>query len=511
MFNSDLDLPEPELTVIRQGDFQPFDIGAEFALIGWAIRHPIAIPVMQKHVKAEDFHHEAHRAIAERIFAKYEADKPVTPLTLAMVLKTDTAVMQWADGQNRIEEVLHDCALAAPTTISDADLDRQVSSVARSVADLKVRRWAIEGVCDTIARLRMGDEVGTCLAPLVSVADEENQRADEVQGSEFGYYAADDLIREIGEDDARGGRPGASTGIAGLQEVIGGIYPSNLVFIGGRPAMGKSIVGTTLAKNAADLMCTTAHFAVDYFSLEMTKAELVGRILCDLDYEIAMREGWNPIQYSRVQMRRLSEHERERLVHARNLMAERYPDIEIHDRDELTMSSIASLARAKNARLKKPQLIIIDHMHLIEPSNRYAGRKVDEISEITKGAKRLAKRLDAGVVLLAQLSRDLEKREEKAPQLSDFRDSGSIEQDGDVLIGIHRPHYFLQRHKPKEPDKVPAWEAELERTVNLLELGVLKNRHGRTETVPCFIDIASAVIRDEMPTRDRLPQEELAF
>jgi replicative DNA helicase len=259
--------------------------------------------------------------------------------------------------------------------------------------------------------------------------------------------------------------------------------------------MGKSIVGTTFAKAGA-----ASGFDVDYFSLEMTKAELVGRMLCDIDYDRAFREGWAPIQYSRVQMRRISADERVRLVEARNVMAELYPDIEIHDRDELTMSAIASLARAKAARAKKPQLIMIDHMHLIEPSNVYRGRKVDEISEITKGAKRLAKRLGVPVVLLAQLSRDLEKREEKAPQLSDFRDSGSIEQDGDVLIGIHRPHYFLSRHKEKDPQKEIAREAELERTLNLIEFGILKNRHGKTETVPAYIDIACAAIRDEKPT-----------
>ncbi len=116
---------------------------------------------------------------------------------------------------------------------------------------------------------------------------------------------------------------------------------------------------------------------------------------------------------------------------------------------------------------------------------------------------RLAKRLDCPVVLLAQLSRTLEGREDKAPQLSDFRDSGSIEQDGDVLIGIHRPHYFLSRVKPKSDEERTKLDAELERTVNLIEFGILKNRHGRTDTVPAFIDIARSAIRDEKPAADR--------
>jgi replicative DNA helicase len=131
--------------------------------------------------------------------------------------------------------------------------------------------------------------------------------------------------------------------------MMGGLYQSNLIFVGGRPAMGKSIVGTTFAKAGA-----ASGFDVDYFSLEMTKAELVGRMLCDIDYDSDFEQGWAPIQYSRVQMRRISADERERLVEARNKLAELYPDIEIHDRDELTMSQIAGLARAKAARAKSP-------------------------------------------------------------------------------------------------------------------------------------------------------------
>lgn len=496
---------QQQLVVIREGDFVPWDHQAELALVGWAIRHKLAIPLMQKLVKVEDFNHEALRAIIERAFAKYEADKPITPLTLAMSLKADTAVMDFADGQDKIEGWLYDISRGAPTSTSDKDLEHQVGDVARTVADLAVRRYAVEGVVDTIERLRAGEAVIDALAPLMSIGDSENQRSDTAAGSELGFYAADDLIRSLEHDELEG-RLTCSTGIAGLDEVIGGLYQSNLVFVGGRPAMGKSIVGTTFARAGA-----ASGFEVDYFSLEMTKAELIGRMLCDIDYESAIAEGLQPIQYSRVQMRRISIAERERLVHARNKMADLYPEIEIHDRDELTMANISALCRAKAARAKKPMLFILDHMHLIEPSNVYRGRKVDEISEITKGAKRLAKRLNAAVVMLAQLSRDVEKREEKAPQLSDFRDSGSIEQDGDVLIGIHRPHYYLSRHREKDPEKEAKRELELIRTANLIEFGVLKNRHGKTENVNAWIDVSAAAIRDSEPMPGRVPQEELKF
>lgn len=505
MFENPVEQERNALTVIRPGDFPPFDHQAEMALVGWAMRHKVAIALMQKWVTPADFDFPAFRAVMERAYAKYEADRPVTPLTLSMALKADTDVMEWADGQDKIEFALHDVALAAPKTTDDKDLEHQLSTIAKGVADLRIRRWAIEGVCDTIERLRLGESVSESLAPLVVIGDTENQRTDQATGSELGFYAADELIRTLERDELEG-KITCSTGVKGLDEILGGLYQSNLIFVGGRPAMGKSIVGTTFAKAGA-----ASQFDVDIFSLEMTKAEIIGRMLCDIDYEDAMREGWQPIHYDRVQKRRISSHERERLVHARNKMADLYPSIEIHDRDELTMANISSICRAKAARAKNPMLFIIDHMHLIEPSNRYAGRKVDEIGEVTKGAKRLAKRLDASVVLIAQLSRDLEKREAKAPQLSDFRDSGTIEQDGDCLIGIHRPHYFLSRHPEKDPAREAARDAELIRTVNLLEFHILKNRHGKTERVDAWIDIAAAAIRDEAPLYGKLPQEELKF
>lgn len=491
---------DPLAFVIREGDYQPRDHQAEMCLVGWAIRERQGIAFMQKYCRADDFDHPAMRAIIERAFAKYEADKPISALTLAIACKSSPEVMEWASGdQTAISQALGDIAHAAPYYGADAQmLERVIGDVARTVADMRIRRYAIDGVIDTVVRLREGDDLGSCLAPMIAVADTESARDDQANGSQIAYFAADALFDAIEKDELEG-KANCSTGLQGLDEILGGLFQSNLIFVGGRPAMGKSIVGTSLALAGA-----RSKFEVDYFSLEMTKAELIGRMLCDIDFDRAMREGWQPIHYSRVQMRRISAAEKERLYEARQVLADTCPDIEIHDRPELTMSAIASLARAKAARAKKPQLIVIDHMHLIEPSNRYAGRKVDEISEITKGAKRLAKRLDAAVVLLAQLSRDLERREEKAPQLSDFRDSGSIEQDGDVLIGIHRPHYFLERHKGKTDEEEAKRQGELERTANLIEFGILKNRHGKTDTVSAFIDIAAGAIRDEKPTPQRV-------
>lgn len=480
----------------KEGDFAPYNIELEQALFGWALNEKTAIAFMQPHVAVEDFYDPFHQRIAERVFAKFAADKPVTPLTMLAAMKADPGVLEIG------EAYFGTLKLHARVFGGLRDLERQVVDAARQVADLAMRRRAEIAILDATEMLNRGEDLVDCLEPITIVADSENERGDHASGSAMAVDVADQLLHDLDEPDPLKGLRAASTGIEDLDAVIGGLWQRNLVFVGGRPGMGKSIIGTTFAKSAA-----ATGFVSDYLSLEMSKKELIARALVDIDYERAIQGGFRPIEYSLVQAHRrdkprLSSDEITRLAEAREILQSDYRDWEIHDRDELTIDQIFSIMRAKKARIKKPQAIIVDHMHLVEPSGKYAGRKVDEISEITKKSKRMAKSLDAAVVLLAQLSRALDSRDDKAPQLSDFRDSGSIEQDGDVLIGANRPHYYLERI-PKaqiKADDVVRHEMEIERTVNILDLGVLKNRHGATRNISCFIDVKSAAIRNVKPT-----------
>lgn len=480
-----------EKTLTRDAhDFAPWNTEVEQTLLGIALINNRSVAFMQSDVAAADFYLPLHQRVFERVFAKYEADRPVTPLTLHAAMKNDADLVA-AGGLSYFAG----CADMAVPSISIEGLQRNVKSLARSVADLAMRRRGEEAILDAIERMRQGVQLEDALRPITDIAEEETGRGEAQSGSVSIIEAGHQVLTELENEDPDAAVPRSPTGMPRLDEILGGVADSNLLVVGGRPGMGKSIFGTTAAIAAA-----RAGFDVDYFSLEMTARELTIRMLCDIDYDRALSEGWQPIQYSRVFLRRLSPDERMRLVEA-NLLLSDLP-IEIHDRDELTMRQIAGIARSRKAsRSNQRRRAIIDHMHLIEPSDRYAGRKVDEISEITRGCKRMAKRLEIGVILLAQLNRAIEARDNKLPTMADFRDAGSIEQDADSMIGLNRPHYWLQREHPKDAEAEGKRTTEMIAKANVLEAGIIKNRHGATCDLTLYCDVACSVFRDEMPTR----------
>lgn len=478
----------------EEQEYQPYDLEIEQALLGYCLTEPKLIAILQACLKPSDFYDPLHQRLFERVFAKFEAERPVTPLTLNSAMKTDIGYQQ-VGGHGYLVDVMQ----AAPALPKEAD--KFVSDLARTVVDFRVRREALDALQDADQLIVGGKPVLNALAPILDVADSETERTDTNGGSTPISDSAYSLMQEV-ETASADDLPAAPTGIARLDLLIGGYFQANLTVVGGRPGMGKSVFGATAARAAAQ-----DGWAVDYFDLENTNRTLTSRMLCDLDYDEAIRRGKKGIEFSKVHLRRLTDEEKGRLAEAAALQA-RNLDITVHDRDELTMRQIAAMCRAKAARCSKPMLVIIDHMHLIEPSDRYMGRKVDEIAEITRGAKRLAKRLSCSVMLLAQLNRDVEKREDKRPTMADFRESGSIEQDADIMIGLHRPRYYLEKAKPREgcpSDELARWQNEMERTKTLLEVCVLKNRHGTTQQIDTFCDIGCAVIRDQEPREGYVP------
>lgn len=471
-------------------EFQPFDETHELFIIGWCLRTPAAIAFAQSEMGPNDFYFPLFSRIFERMGAKVAADRPVTPATIWASMKTDADLIS-AGGI----DILEQWARTVPYH-STLEIERHIRDAARTVVELRVRRDALEALWDGVTDLQAGGAIGPALGAVVAIADRQAERADAEAGSEMVTEVGWAVIRDLENPDPEAHLAAAPTGLITLDDVIGGVVESNLLVAGGRPGMGKSIFGTTAARAMA-----AAGFAVDYFSLEMTKRELTIRMLCDIDYDRALRDGLQPIHYSRVLKRQQSDAERGRLAEAMIHLAGL--PIEIHDRDEMTMAQITGICRAKCAGTPEvPRRVIIDHMHLIEPTDRYRGRKVDEISEITKGAKRLAKRLNVGVVLLAQLNREIERRDEKMPTMADFRDAGSIEQDADVMLGLNRPHYWLQREKGSAKETQEEATRRIVTTaekVNVLEVGILKNRHGETKDLSLFVDVAASAMRDQMP------------
>jgi replicative DNA helicase len=278
-----------------------------------------------------------------------------------------------------------------------------------------------------------------------------------------------------------GGLAGVSTGLIDMDKKLGGLHRSDLLILAGRPSMGKTSLATNVAFNIAraykkGITASGEEGAIDggvvgFFSLEMSAEQLASRILS----EVA------EIPSNQIRRGDFTESEFRRIVDAAKEL-EAAP-LFIDDTPALPISQLAARAR----RLKRTHgldALFVDYLQLVRGTGRSENR-VNEISEITMGLKAIAKELDIPVVALSQLSRQVENREDKRPQLSDLRESGSIEQDADVVMFVFREEYYKEREKPgdHELDKMAIWQDEMERLHGKAEVVIGKQRHGPIGTV----------------------------
>ncbi len=282
----------------------------------------------------------------------------------------------------------------------------------------------------------------------------------------------------------QGGLAGVGTDLISLDKLLGGLHRSDLLILAGRPAMGKTALATNIAYNAAKNFHDTKGnegAVVGFFSLEMSAEQLAARILSEQ----------SNVSSDRMRKGELSNDEFHVLAQASNTLHE--IPIFIDDTPALTVSALRTRAR----RLKRQNdlgLIVVDYLQLISGSARSrSDGRVQEVSEITRGLKTLAKELDVPVLALSQLSRQVENREDKRPQLADLRESGSIEQDADVVMFIYRDEYYLEKAEPmqradesaeKFATRQASWEERVERARGKAEVIVAKQRHGPVGTVP---------------------------
>jgi len=273
-----------------------------------------------------------------------------------------------------------------------------------------------------------------------------------------------------------GGLAGISTGLADLDKKLGGLHKSDLLILAGRPSMGKTSLATNIAFNTARTYRkgrlpdgsegSVGGGVVGFFSLEMSAEQLAARILSEA------------AEVPSEQIRRgdMTEGEFRRFVEAAKTL-EACP-LFIDDTPALPISQLAARAR----RLKREHgldVLIVDYLQLVRPATAKDSR-VNEVSEITQGLKAIAKELDIPVVALSQLSRQVESRDDKRPQLSDLRESGSIEQDADVVMFVFREEYYKEREKPGDHDleAMAKWQEEMERLHGRAEVIIGKQRHG---------------------------------
>ena len=268
--------------------------------------------------------------------------------------------------------------------------------------------------------------------------------------------------------------------------MLGGLHPSDLVILAGRPSMGKTALATNIAFNAAKAYRTEIDefgnevvvdgAVVGFYSLEMSGEQLATRILAEE----------SGVGSDLIRRGKMSASDFEKIVEAAHTLQK--AKIFIDDTPALTVSALRTRAR----RLKRQHglgLIVVDYLQLLSGSSSRSDNRVQEISEITRGLKTLAKELNVPVIALSQLSRQVEQREDKRPQLSDLRESGTIEQDSDVVMFIFREEYYVQRMEPREdtPEHF-AWQEEMERVHNISEVIIGKQRHGPTGKVNLFFD-----------------------
>ena len=265
---------------------------------------------------------------------------------------------------------------------------------------------------------------------------------------------------------------GVPTGLRDLDDRLGGLHKSDLIIIAGRPSMGKTALATNIAFNAAKkIQDNEKNSSVAFFSLEMSSEQLSTRILAEQ----------SRIKSNDIRRGRISEEQFDKFIEASKNISELPLYI-----DETPAISIAALSnRARRIkRIYGLDMVVVDYIQLMTASNSRKDGRVQEISEITQGLKALAKELSVPVLALSQLSRAVEQRDNNKPQLADLRESGSIEQDADVVMFVYREAYYLERKEPRPGTiEYAEWQAKMGEVSNMAEIIVGKQRHGPTGNV----------------------------
>ena len=265
---------------------------------------------------------------------------------------------------------------------------------------------------------------------------------------------------------------GVPTGLTDLDDRLGGLHNQDLIIIAGRPSMGKTALATNIAFHASkNIQNKGLKSSVAFFSLEMSSEQLSTRILSEQ----------SRIKSNDIRRGKVSDEQFEKFIETSKNISEL--PLYIDETPAITIAALSNRAR-RIKRLFGLDLVVVDYIQLMRPTNIRNDGRVQEISEITQGLKAIAKELNVPVLALSQLSRAVEQRDDKKPQLSDLRESGSIEQDADVVMFVYREAYYLERKEPR-PGTVEyaEWQGKMNEISNLAEIMIGKHRHGPTGNV----------------------------
>jgi replicative DNA helicase len=474
---------------------QPHNLEAEQALLGAILVNNEVYHRLSDFLLAEHFFEPVHARIFEVCAQRISRGQLADPVTLKALIEDDPAFKELGGAR-----YLNGIARAAETIINAIEY-------AHLLHDLALKRGLIGVGHDLVNRAFDPNAEGTGREQIESAERELFQLAQ--QGEAKGDFRTfpqvlTSAVEMIQSAYRKAGRvTGVPTNLSGLDEKLGGLQNSDLVILAGRPSMGKTALAVTMAANAAAVSAEDAighqpgrhrNYVVGIFSLEMSAEQLTMRLLsaeAKISSDLLRRGALD------------SDEDFQSVVRASQDLAAR--PLFIDDTPALSIAALRTRAR-RLKRMHGLNLLVVDYLQLLRGVGKHSEQnRVQEITEITQGLKAIAKELNVPVLALSQLSRAVESREDKRPMLSDLRESGSIEQDADVVMFVYRDEYYLSRAEPKQrPDQKAdryqeeylQWKAQLEAAHNRAEVIIAKQRNGPIGKVELQFDAAFGRFRN---------------
>ncbi|MEQ9487371.1 MAG: replicative DNA helicase [Alphaproteobacteria bacterium] len=484
------------VTPLRDGDAEtsalgfrepPGNVEVEAALLGALLRNDATFERVSEILQSEHFRAPEHRLIYEKIKRINEAGQTANAATLAHVADAEPA-LKHVGGSKYLYQLTANIVTVVnvrdyAAQIRDLYMKRRLITLGEDVVNDAYDMEDFENTAEK--QIERAEEQ---LYRLAETGDVDNRVTDLGQAAMLALQAAEEAYKRDSHI------VGVTSGFNDLDQMLGGLHRSDLLILAGRPSMGKTALATNIAFNAANSHreiadengnTITEGGKVLFFSLEMSAEQLAARILSEQ----------SEVPSDRIRRGEIGPEEFERVALAAQALS-RVP-LYIDDTPALSIAGLRQRARRVKRR-HGLHMVVVDYLQLLQgSSDKRSENRVQEVSEITRGLKTLAKELDVPVLALSQLSRQVEQREDKRPQLADLRESGSIEQDADVVTFIYRPEYYLQREHPAErPNETPEkFQERLERhnqrlseSRNIAEVIIAKQRHGPTATVELFFN-----------------------
>ncbi|MDX1975339.1 MAG: replicative DNA helicase [Rickettsiales bacterium] len=456
----------------------PANIEAEQALLGALLVNNDALQHIGDQLRADHFFEPLHQRIFEAIHKFHNKGLIANPVTLKHFFDQDAALADIGGGA-----YLAKLAAAAITVININDYSQMIYDLALKRQLITIGENVVNNAYQHQIDIPALNQIETAEQSLFSLSLEGTSD----RGFRSIRHSVIGAIKHAEFAYKHNGVVGLTTGLLDMDKLLGGLQRSDLLILAGRPSMGKTALATNIAYSACLALAQEAKEknqstkevgSVGFFSLEMSAEQLSTRLLSSA----------SKLNSSKIFNGRIDAEEFAHLVRVSNDMSQM--PFFIDDTPALSISGLRTRAR-RLKRMHNLRLLIVDYLQLVRGNSSLAqNNRVQEVSEITQGLKAIAKELDIPVIALSQLSRAVEQREDKRPLLSDLRESGSIEQDADVVMFIFREEYYLSRQEPSMDDsgKYAKWQDDMNRAMNVAEVIVAKHRNGPIGNVKLRFD-----------------------